>query len=77
MFFLIFIYIFSRHKFGKGKGYGDFLSVLLVVIFRVGFYLGAYPAYYSIGLYSILILGIYYLFLRFFRQTKGLLHNIN
>lgn len=60
-----------------GALFACFLSVLLVVIFRVGFYLGAYPAYYSIVLYSILILGVYYLFLKFFRQTKGLLHNIN
>lgn len=48
-----------------------FISTFLVVIFRVCFSLNGYPDYYSIVLYSILILGIYYIFLKIIKQTSS------
>lgn len=49
-----------------------FVSVFLVVIFRVCFLLNHYPAYYSIVAYSILLMGVYYLLLKIFKQTYKL-----
>lgn len=44
-------------------------SALFVIFFRVCFLLNDYPAYYSVVLYSILLAGIYYISLKFFKQT--------
>lgn len=46
-----------------------FCSGLLVVLFRVCFLLIHYPAYYSVVLYSVMLGGIYYISLNFFKQT--------
>ncbi|MDE6656092.1 MAG: polysaccharide biosynthesis C-terminal domain-containing protein, partial [Anaeroplasmataceae bacterium] len=46
-----------------------FVSVFFVIIFRTCFLLNHYPAYYSIVAYSILLIGIYYIFLKIFKQT--------
>ncbi|MDE7263433.1 MAG: oligosaccharide flippase family protein [Anaeroplasmataceae bacterium] len=47
-------------------------SGFLVVLFRVCFLLNHYPAYYSVVLYSILLVGIYYILLNIFKQTYKL-----
>lgn len=49
-----------------------FISAFLVVIFRVCFSLVHYPMYLNILLYSILLLGLYYVFLVLIKQTKTL-----
>lgn len=49
-----------------------FISIFIVAIFRVCFLLKAYPAYYSIVLYSILIFGIYYILLKIIKQSHKL-----
>ncbi|MCM1196428.1 MAG: polysaccharide biosynthesis C-terminal domain-containing protein, partial [Roseburia sp.] len=49
-----------------------FVSAFFVVIFRVCFLLNHYPAYYSIIAYSILLMGFYYIILKFFKQTYKL-----
>lgn len=46
-----------------------FVSILFVVIYRMCFLLNHYPIYYSIVLYSILLLGLYYIFLKIIKQT--------
>lgn len=46
------------------------LSLLFVVFFRMIFLLNHYPVYYSIVLYSILLLGVYYILLFFLRRGK-------
>ncbi|MDE5715494.1 MAG: oligosaccharide flippase family protein [Anaeroplasmataceae bacterium] len=46
-----------------------FLSAFLVVVFRVCFLLTGYPIYLTIILYSILLLGLYYVFLKLIKQT--------
>lgn len=48
------------------------VSVIFVVIFRVCFLLKSYPIYYSVILYSLLLFGIYYISLIFFKQTYKL-----
>ncbi len=49
-----------------------FISLFIVIIFRVCFLLKAYPIYYSIILYSILIFGIYYILLKIIKQSYKL-----
>ena len=47
-------------------------SGFLVVLFRVCFLLNRYPAYYSVVLYSIMLMGVYYISLNLFKQTYKL-----
>lgn len=49
-----------------------FFSAFLVIFFRVCFLLNHYPAYYSIIAYSTLLLGVYYIILKIFKQTYKL-----
>lgn len=49
-----------------------FISLFIVIIFRVCFSLNDYPEYYSIILYSILIFGIYYILLKIIKQSYRL-----
>lgn len=49
-----------------------FVSAVLVVIYRVCFLLNHYPAYYGVILYSIMLVGIYYLSLKIFKQSYKL-----
>ena len=49
-----------------------FVSAVLVVIYRVCFLLNHYPAYYGVILYSIMMVGIYYLSLKIFKQSYKL-----
>ncbi|MCI9182942.1 MAG: oligosaccharide flippase family protein [Acholeplasmatales bacterium] len=44
-------------------------SMLAVVLFRVCFLLNHYPAYYSVILYSVLLIGVYYISIKIFKQT--------
>lgn len=46
------------------------LSLGVVVVIRLIFFLQSYPPYYSIVLYSILLLGLYYIFIFVFRKLK-------
>ena len=46
---------------------GGIVSISLVIIFRMVFYLKSYPNYLSVILYSILLLGIYYLIFLFIK----------
>lgn len=48
-----------------------FVSCFLVAVFRACFSLRAYPVYYNIILYSILILGLYYIFLNLHQQKRA------
>lgn len=43
------------------------ISIFLVIIFRLIFYLKSYPSYVNVILYSILLLGIYYLICSFLK----------
>lgn len=47
-----------------------FLSSFLVVVYKTCFSLKSYPVYFNIALYSILLLGIYYIFLILLQQRK-------
>ncbi len=53
------------------------VSALFVVLVRVCFSLRMYPDYYSILLYSILLMGIYYILLKLFKHKSLLKHTIN
>lgn len=46
------------------------ISIGLVILFRSVFFLGQFPSYYSVILYSVLLLGIYSLFFLMFRRLK-------
>lgn len=48
------------------------ISLFLVIIFRMIFHLGAYPKMISVVLYSILILGLYYIVQSFLTLIKNL-----
>ena len=48
------------------------VSIFLAVLIRICFLLKHYPTYYSIILYSIFIVGIYYIFIKIIKQTYKL-----
>jgi len=48
----------------------SFISLFLVILFRIIFYLGSYPKMVGVLLYSVLILSLYYLLKMFFNNIN-------